>query len=195
MLLSLCAMLLSTACAQTGQQAGNTPFPEKPVAASASVGEPWRYMEQYERTNLLIHSLCDMAANGGGFLLNGDFDAGGDLPDTTLMLLDEIRAWTKVNGIAVFGTRPMCPSRYGKFRFTQKHGTVYGIFLLDPQESPVPDTYWFDGKDLRLKTGNINVLGSHEKACLCREADGRYRIDFPTEFEMPHAVVFEMKME
>ena len=76
-----------------------------------------------------------------------------------------------------------------------KDNKVYGIFLLDEQESPVPDSYWFDGKGMSLKTGKIKVLGSKKKASLCKEADGRYRIDFSNTFEMPHAVVFEMRMK
>jgi alpha-L-fucosidase len=109
--------------------------------------------------------------------------------------MKEIGEWMQVNGEAIYGTRPIYPFTYGKFRFTQKGDKVYGIFLLDKQESPVPDTYWFDGKGMSLKTGRIKVLGSKKKASLCREADGRYRIDFPNSFEMPHAVVFEMRQK
>ena len=57
----------------------------------------------------------------------------------------------------------------------------------------MPNSYWFDGKGMNLRTGKIKVLGSKKKASLSREADGRYRIDFPNNFEMPHAVVFEMR--
>ena len=34
-----------------------------------------------------------------------------------------------------------------------------------------------------------------EKATLSKETDGRYRIDFPNTFEMPHAVVFEIGLK
>ena len=104
----------------------------------------------------------------------------------------EIGEWMQVNGEAIYGTRPIYPFTYGKFRFTQKGDKVYAIFLLDEQESPVPDTYWFEAP-ISLKSGKIKVLGSKKKASLCREADGRYRIDFPNDFEMCHAVVFEMR--
>ena len=57
----------------------------------------------------------------------------------------------------------------------------------------MPETYWFDGKGMNLKTGKIKVLGSKKKAILAKEADGRYRIDFPNNFGMLHAVVFEMR--
>ena len=111
--------------------------------------------------------------------------------------MKEIGEWMKVNGEAIYGTRPVYPFTYGKFRFTQKGDKVYGIFLVDEQENPVPETYWFDfpadETSANLKTGKIKVLGSNKKATLSKEADGRYRIDFPNSFEMPHAVVFEIK--
>ena len=138
-------------------------------------------------------------AKGGNFLLNVGPDADGNLPDTALLRMKEIGEWMQVNGEAIYGTRPIYPFTYGKFRFTQKGDKIYGIFLLDEQESPVPDTYWFDfpvpadGQSTRLKTGKIKVLGSKKKASLSKEADGRYRIDFPNNYEMPHAVVFEMQ--
>jgi alpha-L-fucosidase len=132
-------------------------------------------------------------AKGGNFLLNVGPDADGNLPDTALLRMKEIGEWMKVNGEAIYGTRPVYPYAYGKFRFTQKNNKVYAIFLLDEQESPVPDTYWFNAPDMKLKTGKIKVLGSNKKASLRRETDGRYRIDFPSHFEMPHAVVFEMR--
>ena len=142
-------------------------------------------------TNKLIHLLCDIVAKGGNFLLNVGPDADGNLPDTALLRMKEIGEWMKVNGEAIYGTRPIYPFTYGKFRFTQKDNKVYGIFLLDEQESPVPDTYWFEAP-FNLRLDKIKVLGSKQKATLKKEAD-HYRIDFPNSFEMPHAVVFEMR--
>ncbi|MBR5630743.1 MAG: alpha-L-fucosidase [Bacteroidales bacterium] len=166
-----------------------------PWETCMSMGNSWSYVstDTYKSTNKLIHLLCDIVAKGGNFLLNVGPDADGNLPDTALLRMKEIGEWMQVNGESIYGTRPIYPFTYGKFRFTQKGDKVYGIFLLDEQESPVPETYWFDGKGMNLKTGRIKVLGCNKKASLCREADGRYRIDFPNHFEMPHAVVFEMK--
>lgn len=166
-----------------------------PWETCMSMGNSWSYVstDTYKSTNKLIHLLCDIVAKGGNFLLNVGPDADGNLPDTALLRMKEIGEWMKVNGEAIYGTRPIYPFTYGKFCFTQKGDKVYAIFLLDEQESPVPDTYWFDGKGMSLKTGRVIVLGSKKKASLHREADGRYRIDFPNRFEIPHAVVFELQ--
>ena len=171
-----------------------------PWETCMSMGDSWSYVstDKYKSTNKLIHLLCDVVAKGGNFLLNVGPDADGNLPDTALLRMKEIGEWMQVNSEAVYGTRPVYPFTYGKFRFTQKGDKVYAIFLLDEQESPVPETYWFDfyGADepsASLRTGKIKVLGSNKKATLSKEADGRYRIDFPNSFEMPHAVAFEMK--
>ncbi len=172
-----------------------------PWETCMSMGNSWSYVstDTYKSTNRLIHLLCDIVAKGGNFLLNVGPDADGNLPDTALLRMKEIGEWMKINGEAIYGTRPIYPFTYGKFRFTQKGDKVYGIFLLDEQESPVPETYWFDfpvpadGPSAGLKMGKIKVLGCNKKATLRKEADGRYRIDFPNSFEMPHAVVFEMQ--
>ena len=172
------------------------PFPWE---TCMSMGDSWSYVstDKYKSTNKLIHLLCDIVAKGGNFLLNVGPDADGNLPDTALLRMKEIGEWMQVNGEAIYGTRPIYPFCYGKFRFTQKGDKIYGLFLLDEQESPVPETYWFDfpadEASANLKTGKIKVLGSKKKASLRREADGRYRIDFPNNFGMPHAVVFEMR--
>jgi len=158
------------------------------------MGNSWSYVstDTYKSTNKLIHLLCDIVAKGGNFLLNVGPDADGTLPDTALLRMKEIGEWMKVNGEAIYGTRPIYPFTYGKFRFTQKDNKVYAIFLLDEQEKPVPDTYWFEAP-FKLKLGKVKVLGCKTKATLRKDSDGRYRIDFPNAFEMPHAVVFELR--
>ena len=164
-----------------------------PWETCMSMGNSWSYVstDTYKSTNKLIHLLCDIVAKGGNFLLNVGPDADGNLPDTALLRMKEIGEWMKVNGEAIYGTQPVYPYTYGKFRFTQKGDKVYAIFLLDEQESPVPDTYWIDATDLDLIPGKVKVLGSKKKATLHFE-EGRYRIDFPNNFEMPHAVVFKI---
>lgn len=177
-----------------------------------SMGNSWSYVstDTYKSTNQLVHLLCDIVAKGGNFLLNVGPDADGNLPDTALLRMKEIGQWMQVNGEAIYATRPIYPFTYGEFRFTQKGDKIYAIFLLDEQEPEVkydsivtgkttllgysiPDSYWFE-MPMNLKIGKIKVLGSTTKASLCREADGRYRIDFPNNLtEVPHAVVFEMK--
>ena len=159
-----------------------------------SMGDSWSYVstDHYKSTNKLIHLLCDIVAKGGNFLLNVGPDADGNLPDTALLRMKEIGEWMKINGEAIYGTRPIYPFAYGKFRFTQKDDKVYAIFLLDEQESPVPDTYWFEAPGMDLRTGRIKVLGCRQRATIKKEAD-RYRIDFPNAFETPHAVVFELR--
>ncbi len=170
------------------------------------MGDSWSYVtnDKYKSTNKLIHLLCDIAAKGGNFPLNVGPDADGNLPDTVLLRMKGIGRWMKANGEAIYGTRPVYSFCYGKFRFTQKDNKVYGIFLLDEQEIPVPNLYWFDSKGMHeLQTGEIRILGSDKTANLSLDTGSKcldsynpfYRIEIPNEYltEMPHAVVFEMR--
>ena len=177
-----------------------------PWETCMSMGDSWSYVanDNYKSTNKLIHLLCDIVAKGGNFLLNVGPDADGNLPDTALLRMKEIGEWMQVNGGAIYGTRPIYPYTYGKFRFTQKGDKVYAIFLLDEQESPAPNLYWFDSKGMpELKTGTINILGSNKTATLSLKSGTKdldyysptYQIEIPNEYliDAPHAVVFEMK--
>ena len=177
-----------------------------PWETCMSMGNSWSYVstDTYKSTNKLIHLLCDIVAKGGNFLLNVGPDADGNLPNTALLRMKEIGEWMQVNGEAIYGTRPIYPFTYGKFRFTQKGDKVYGIFLLDEQESPVPNLYWFDSKGMpELKTGKIKILGSNKTATLSLKSGSKdldyysptYQIEIPNDYllEMPHAVVFEMR--
>jgi alpha-L-fucosidase len=70
--------------------------------------------DSYKPTNRLVHLLVDIVAKGGNFLLNVGPDAQGKLPQTALLRMKEIGNWMKVNGDAIYKTRPVAPYKEGK---------------------------------------------------------------------------------
>jgi alpha-L-fucosidase len=79
--------------------------------------------------------LVDVVAKGGNYLLNVGPDANGELPTAAVARLAEIGAWMKINGEAIYATRPVAPYRDGKLCFTHaKDGALYAIYLLDEGE-------------------------------------------------------------
>jgi len=109
-----------------------------PWETCMSMGDSWSYVENdnYKSTRKLIHTLVDVVAKGGNYLLNVGPDADGNLPDEALSRMHEIGQWLKKNGKAIYGTRPLFPYAKGNVRYTQskdgKHR--YAITLNDEGE-------------------------------------------------------------
>lgn len=174
------------------QQVPDTLLPY-PWETCMSMGNSWSYVEtdEYKSTNRIIHLLCDIVAKGGNYLLNVGPGPDGTLPPTAVERMHEIGAWMRVNGEAIYGTRPVYPYANGRFRFTQKNGKIYGIYLLDEGEN-IPNEFRIDASLIQLKTGKVNVLGTKSKARLS-EKDGQYTLTMDAPAQLQHAIVFEMQ--
>ena len=171
------------------QQVPDTLLPY-PWETCMSMGDSWSYVENdnYKSTNTLIHYLVDIVAKGGNYLLNIGPSASGELPTEAVERLREIGRWMKINGEAIYGTRPFYPYSEGKVRYTQKGDTIYLIYLLDKYER-LPKSFTVKA-DLNKK--NIKILGTRVKAKLSKTDEG-YLININGIVGLEHAVVFELK--
>lgn len=68
----------------------------------------WCYTENnsYKQPSDLIGDLVDIVSKNGALLLNIGPRADGTIPDEDASILREIGAWLRVNGEAIYGTRP-----------------------------------------------------------------------------------------
>ena len=68
----------------------------------------WGYAEhdEYRSATSLLHQLLDTVSKNGNLLLNVGPKADGTIPDEARSVLLEMGAWLKVNGEAIYGTRP-----------------------------------------------------------------------------------------
>lgn len=174
------------------QQIPDTLLPY-PWETCMSMGNSWSYNknDEYKSTNVLIHYIVDIVAKGGNFLLNVGPGPDGKLPEDAVKRMKEIGAWMRVNGDAIYDSRPVYPYSDGNLRYTQgKDGTIYAIVLLEEDEL-FPHLININGIK-KLKTGRLKIKGSKVKAMLSRTKTG-YQITVDEEVPLQHAVVIEMK--
>jgi alpha-L-fucosidase len=105
-----------------------------------TMGDQWSYKpdDRYKSTHRLVHLLVDIVAKGGNFLLNVGPSPDGELPPEALKRLDEIGAWMKVNGDAIYGTRAIAPYKEGRTCLTRKKDRLYLIYLGEEGQAGPP---------------------------------------------------------
>jgi alpha-L-fucosidase len=120
-------------------------IPEKPLdgpwETCMTMATQWSYRadDVYKPARDLIRMLVEVVAKGGNYLLNIGPSPEGELPPESLKRLAEIGAWMKINGQAIYGTRPIPPYGETKIRYTSRpDGSVYAIYLADPDEPAPP---------------------------------------------------------
>ena len=118
------------------QQVPPKPLPY-PWETCMTMTQSWGYNKhaKYKTTEQLIHTLIDVVAKGGNFLLNIGPTPDGTIETEAYKRLKEIGSWMKINGIGIYATRPRQPFEEGDhIRFTRsKDGeTVYAFLLKWP---------------------------------------------------------------
>ena len=92
----------------------------------------WGYVtnHQYKPVGELVDELVDIVSKNGTLLLNIGPKADGTIPEREQQILREIGAWLKINGEAIYGTRPWTTSGEGRdIRFTTAGDTLYALFM------------------------------------------------------------------
>ena len=86
-----------------------------------------------------VHLLVDIVAKGGNLLLNVAPGPDGTWQQGAYDLLAEMGTWLKVNGEAIYGSRPAAPYIDGRLRLTRgKDGSRYFVYLADEKEPGIP---------------------------------------------------------
>ena len=129
-------------------------------------------------------------AKGGNLLLNVGPDAKGNLPDTAVLRMKEIGKWMKVNGEAIYKTRPLYPYCVGNWRFTQsKDGHyIYAIYLLD-EGQPMPEVVTLP--DLGINASAFTVLGKGKVHT--KKNGGNSQLFVQPQGGQEHALVIKIK--
>jgi alpha-L-fucosidase len=158
----------------------------------------WGYVDhdEYRTAKSLIHQLLDTASKNGNLLLNVGPKADGTIPDEARGILLQMGAWLRINGEAVFGSRPFLvfgegPTKtppnptqmnsdvqlYTPFdvRYTTSHdgAILYAAILGVPSEgSIVLHTLYRGNPYLTAPVCSVHLLGSATSVEFVQQPDG-----------------------
>jgi alpha-L-fucosidase len=135
----------------------------------------------------LVRSFADIVSKNGNLLIGVGPDERGHLPAEQLAPLRELGSWLRVNGEAIYATRPWetassTTTEGSAVRFTQRDGEVYAILLDLPMRS-----FGLRGLDATA-VSEVRVLGLDELVDW-QVADGMLNITLPQRMPVSPAHV------
>jgi alpha-L-fucosidase len=149
-----------------------------------------------------IHWMVDTVSKNGTFILNVPGKPDGTIDSKEIAVVDEIGAWLRINGEAIYETRPWTVSgegpnqvKSGSFqgnsisalgekdiRFTRNkaNNVIYAIFLGWPSGPAQVASMGLASKTSPGKIQNVTVLGSGAKIKWTQDADA-LKLDMPRQ--------------
>lgn len=156
------------------QQQSNMPWMVIDPLAKLFAYDP--QADHYKNSAWILRSLIDTVAKGGNFMVGFGPDAEGQFHPRAVQAMQEVGAWLRVNGEAIYATRPWkvvgegpsamlespsagseaSPTSVQDLRFTAHGDTLYVLVLAWPPGGAV--TVRSLGTDSRLYTHSIGTV-------------------------------------
>jgi alpha-L-fucosidase len=198
-------------CVQDCERGIMTDIQPYPWQTDTSTGD-WFYNKHdgYKSSSEVIHTLTDIVSKNGNLLLNVVLYPDGSLPPQMETFLSEMADWMKINGEAIFGTKPwvVCgegsttvkggtfdnesfPFTAKDIRFTRKGNDIYATTLGLPSGQTVIRAL---ASNSPLVSGNptqVSLLGATENLKWTRTTDGMV-IQLPDTMPCKAAVSFKI---
>jgi alpha-L-fucosidase len=176
----------------------------------------WGYIKDdtFKTPEFVVQQLIDIVSKNGNLLLNIGPRSDGTIPEEVQSVLRDVGAWLKVNGEAIYGTRPW--KIYGEgptkvaagsfhdtdtagytpqdFRFTTKGKTLYAIELGWPSGGEAVIRSLGSGSINGPKIASIVLLGSDVKLSFQQQPDA-LRIHLPPQASGKYAYAFRITFE
>jgi alpha-L-fucosidase len=174
----------------------------------------WGYIrdDEYKTPLYIVHQLVDIVSKNGNFLLNVGPRSDGTIPEEVQHILLETGAWMKMNGEAIYGSRPWKiygegptktavgafqettakPFTAADFRFTTKGKTLYAIELGWPANREAI----IHSLASRQKGGGkiiaVTLLGSPAHVTFRQQKDGLH-IQLPVQAPGKYAYTYRIE--
>lgn len=187
----------------------------RPWSSHTCVGN-WHYKrgQSYKSAKIVIDTLVDVVSRNGNLLLNFPLRSDGTLDAEEERLLDEIAAWTSVNGEAIYGTRPWKTFGEGpsaapsagdaKFnesqrkeltsrdvRYTRKGDVLFALVMGWPGARVTLGGLAPGGPHGVGRVSRVELLGRPGPLRVTQDASG-LAVDLPAEPSSPHAVALRI---
>jgi alpha-L-fucosidase len=176
----------------------------------------WGYIEHdtFKTPEFIVHQLVDIVSKNGNLLMNIGPRSDGTIPDEVQHVLLDVGSWLKVNGDAIYGTRPW--TTYGEgptkvaagsfqdtktqdytpqdFRFTTKGNNLYAIELAWPlgNEAVIHSVTGSVLKGRQIQS--VALLGSTAPLIYKLQGDGLH-IQLPSKPSQGYAYAFRIALD
>ena len=174
----------------------------------------WSYVDKikYKTPDRLIDDLIDIVSKNGCLLMNVCPRADGSIPPEQVKMLTEFGSWLKVNGEAIYGSRPFKifgegptatieghvsenknkPFGAKDIRFTTKGDQLYAIALGKPETNKLLITTMKSGNEYKASIKKVEMLG-HDGKLAWSQTDQGLEIEFPQTLPCEFAFTFRIQ--
>jgi alpha-L-fucosidase len=191
-------------------------LPETWQTDTSVSNKSWGYIENdtFKTPDFIVQQLADVVSKNGNLLLNIGPRSDGTIPQPVQQVLLDVGGWLKINGDAIYGTRPWTtfgegptkveagsfhdtdarPYTAQDFRFTTKGDVLYAIEMAWPTGGEAVIYSLSGGIVGARKVNAVSLLGSDVALGFTQHADGLH-IKVPASATGKYAYVYKITFE
>ncbi|MBK1875822.1 alpha-L-fucosidase [Pelagicoccus mobilis] len=190
-------------------------YPEPWLTDSSISPDTWSFSNDisYYSTDRILHDFIDIVSKNGNLLLNLAPAADGTIPEEQKTILREMGTWLKINGEAIYGSRPWL--RFGEgpteppvghladldfegfcsedIRFTTNDGKLYAIAFGWPEKGDTIKIKSLSQIEWNETIERIELVGCDGELQFDRD-DESLNVKLPPERPCKHAYVLRLSI-